>query len=84
MEEGRREEEDGHLLGHHLFDLRLHVTVDCFSFKTNKHREAELATARSDRHGCLCARMDAYREAECSIWRKPHPWVCQGRGTEGD
>ena len=47
--ESRRKDEQEALysLGHHLFDLRLHVAVHSFSFKTNKHREREWLTARS-------------------------------------
>lgn len=39
--EKKREQEAGHLLRHNLFDLWFHVTVNCFSFETDKHRETE-------------------------------------------
>lgn len=39
--EKKREQEAGHLLRHNLFDLWFHVTVNCFSFETDKHRQTE-------------------------------------------
>lgn len=35
-------------------------------------------------NGRLCKQGFAYRVVGCNIWRKPHPWVCRGRGTGGD
>lgn len=33
-EEGRDGQKDGYLLRHHLFDLRFHIPIHSFSFKT--------------------------------------------------
>lgn len=38
----------------------------------------------SESSSSQCKQEVAYRVAGCNIWRKPHPWVCRGRGTGGD
>lgn len=52
-------------------------------FRTNTSFQRQLITT-SNLLLMVISVVRAYRGVGCNVWRKPHPWVCQGKGTEGD